>query len=326
MFSSLDKRMQIILQVVIVLYVIVSSAFVLRTIKSQSLDMQHTLALQYTGQQHQNAQLFMKWMEEMAGIVASDRNVQHAIAGGPYDKTITPLLDGLGASNLYILDLVLYGSEDSMYASSRVSGIRSYNEVRTIPEYRDFLESELSSQWLIMDHESLVYRQTDPRYRLLYLEKLTLPDSTGDGLLVMDVDLHKMIGFYAFPDPKSYPGSQAVLYTHDRTVVDTSGRLHELPEDLKFRLSNMPPQADVQTLELDNGTIYVYRMLRSGDYVLLNIPNAPVFSELAGLWSIVVAGTVAIVIISFILIRRLSASIFDPLRELYRNMRRHYNK
>lgn len=326
MFRSLDKRMKIILQVVIVLYVILSSLFVLLTIKSRSLDMQHSLALQYTGQQHQNAQLFMKWMEEMAAVVTGNSNVQHAIAGGPYDKSITPLFDGMSASNLYILDLVLYGSEGSMYASSRVSGFRSYDEVMVIPEYREFLASELSSQWLIMDNESLVYRQSDPRHRLLYLAKLSVPDRAEKGLLVMDVDLRKMTSFYAFHDPQSYPGSQAFLYTRDRTAVDPSGRPVELPEDILSRLSHLPSQEDVQTLDNEDGMIYVYRMLRSDDYVLLTIPNAPVFSDLAGPRSIIVLGAVAILLVSFFLIRQLSASIFEPLRELYRNMRRHYNK
>ncbi|WP_185602129.1 cache domain-containing protein, partial [Paenibacillus sp. 598K] len=223
MFSSLDKRMKIILQVVILLYVLLSSLFVFLTIKSRSLDLQHQLALQYTGQQHQNAQLFMKWIEELARIVTSNGNVQQAIAGGAYDKSITPLLDGMSASNLYILDMVLYGVDGSIYASSRVSGFRTFDEVRAIPEYREFLASERPSQWLILDTGSLVYHQSDPRRRLIYLEKLAAGDHVTPGLLVMDVDLRKMTSFYAFRDPDAYPDSQAFLYTRDQTVVDIGG-------------------------------------------------------------------------------------------------------
>jgi len=326
MFSSLDKRMKVILQVVILLYVLCSSLFVFLTIKSRSLDMQHQLALQYTGQQHQNAQLFMKWMEELARVVTSNGNVQQAVASGAYDKSITPLLDGMSASNLYILDLVLYGREGSMYASSRLSGFRTYDEVQAIPAYRDFLASGQTTEWLILDTGSLVYRDSDPRRRLIYLERLDTGDLAAPGLLVMDVDLRKMTSFYAFQDPDAYPGSQAVLYTRDRTIVDLGGWMAELPDDLRSRLDQQPLQEELHTIEDDDGIAYLRRMYRSDDYVLLMVPGAPILSDLAGLRTILIVGAVAILLLSFLMIRQLSASIFEPLRELYRNMRRHYNK
>lgn len=326
MFSSLDKRMKILLQVVILLYIIFSSLFVFLTIKSRSLDMQHQLALQYTGQQHQNAQLFMKWMEELARVVTSNGNVQQAVGGGAYDKSITPLLDGMSASNLYILDLALYGREGSMYASSRLSGFKTYDEVRSIPAYSSFLASGLTSQWLIVDTGSLVYRESDPRRRLIYLEKLDTGDGTVPGLLVMDVDLHKMTSFYAFQNPDAYPGAQTVLYTRNRTVVDLGGWTSELPEGVQSLLDRQSLREELHTIEGDDAIFYLRRMYHSDDYVLLMVPGAPILSDLMGLRIILVVGAVAILVLSFLMIRQLSASIFDPLRELYRNMRRHYNK
>ncbi|GBF75750.1 hypothetical protein PA598K_04181 [Paenibacillus sp. 598K] len=79
-------------------------------------------------------------------------------------------------------------------------------------------------------------------------------------------------------------------------------------------------------IEDDDGIIYLRRMYRSDDYVLVTVPGAPILSDLAGLRTILIVGAVAILLLSLLMIRQLSASIFEPLRELYRNMRRHYNK
>lgn len=95
MFRSLDKKMKIILLSVIVLYVILSSMLVFRTIENKSSEMQRQLSLQYTGQQHKNAQLFMKWMEEMASLVTNNTAVHASLTSSEYDNTIPPILDGM---------------------------------------------------------------------------------------------------------------------------------------------------------------------------------------------------------------------------------------
>ena len=204
MFRTLDKKMKLTLLSLILLYVFLSSLLVFWTIENRSSEMQRQLSLQYTGQQHKNAQLFMKWMEEMASLATNNIIVKAAVSSTDYDNTITPILDGMISSNLYILDMVLYGNNGSVYASSNVSAIRPLQEIRTIPEYADFLSTERTSEWIVQDPESLAYNISDPRRKLLYVAKITDKKEQSTGLLIMTVDIKKMNSFYHMDDPALY--------------------------------------------------------------------------------------------------------------------------
>jgi len=326
LFSSLDKKMKMILQVVILIYVLLSSIFVFQTIENRNIELQHQLSLQYTGQQHKNAQLFMIWMEEMASIVTNNRHVQNALSRTDHDQTITPILDGMGSSNLYILDMVLYGEQGSVYASSRVSGLRSYEEIKKIPEYAQFLASDASSKWVIMESDSLVYRQSDPRRRLIYLEKIQDDSNQNIGILAMDVDLNKMSSFYLFNDSDSYRHSTSALLTHDRILIDSSGRTVQLDAALTTALQNEQSSEDVKVIDYEDGSIFLYRMHQSDEQIVIIISNDPIYTELKFLRNVIIIGAISILVLFYILIQRLSTSIFDPLKQLHRNMRRHYNK
>jgi len=327
MFRSLDKKMKIILLSVIVLYVILSSVIVFRTIENRSSEMQRQLSLQYTGQQHKNAQLFMKWMEEMASLVTNNTAVHASLSSSEYDNTIPPILDGMISSNLYILDMVMYGNRGSVYASSNVSAIRSFQEIEKLPEYAEFLNSDLTSEWIVQASSSLVYKNTDPRRKLLYVAKIIDTNDKTTGLLLMTVDLKKMNSFYHADDPELYGRHPTYIVTHDHAILNANGLQEEPNNAIWDTLQNTKVEADEEMTinQTDEGIVLLYRLYHSDDRIAIIISGEPIKSELRLLRNTLIGVGAFILALFFVLIQRLSRSILDPLKELYKKMRRHHD-
>lgn len=326
-FRSLDKKMKIILLSVIVLYVILSSMLVFRTMENKSSEMQRQLSLQYTGQQHKNAQLFMKWMEEMASLVTNNTAVHASLTSSEYDNTIPPILDGMISSNLYILDMVMYGNSGSVYASSNVSAIRSFQETQKLPEYTKFLSSDLTSEWIVQASSSLVYKNTDPRRKLVYVAKIIDTNEKITGLLLMNVDLKKMSSFYHADDPELYGRHPTYIITHDHAILNANG-LQEEPNDVIWETLQEDTQKEANeemTInQTEEGIVLLYRLYHSDDRIAILISGEPIKSELRLLRNTLIGVGAFILALFFILIKRLSRSILDPLKDLYKQMRRHH--
>jgi sensor histidine kinase YesM len=324
LFRSLDKKMKIILLSVILLYVVLSSILVFRTIENRSSEMQRQLSLQYTGQQHKNAQLFMKWMEEMASLVTNNTVVHESLSSSDYDNTIPPILDGMISSNLYILDMVLYGNSGSVYASSNVSAIRPFHEIKQVTEYAKFLGSDLTSEWMIQWPSSLVYKNSDPRRRLVYTAKIIDKHGLSVGLLLMTVDLKKMNSFYHTDDPELYGGYPTFILTHDQSVVDANGLQQEPDQWMEGSLHETLPDQEMTINRTDQGIVLLYRLYHSEDRMGILISGEPIKSELRLLRNTLIGVGIFILALFFVLIQRLSRSILEPLKDLYKKMRRHH--
>ncbi|MCD9026097.1 cache domain-containing protein [Cohnella silvisoli] len=324
MFRALDKKMKVILLSVILLYVVLSSVLVFRTIQNRSAEMQRQLSLQYTGQQHKNAQLFMKWMEEVASLVTNNTVVHASLSSSEYDNTIPPILDGMISSNLYISDMVIYGNSGSVYASSNVSAIRPFSEIKEVAEYAKFLSSELTSEWIIQAPGSLVYTNTDPRRRLLYVAKIMDKKEKSAGLLLMTVDLKKMTGFYHADDPELYGRHPTYILTHDHSIVNASGLQQEPDDPIWATLLDSQPGQEMTVNRTDKGIVLLYRLYHSDDRMAILISGEPIKSELRLLRNTLIGVGLFILLLFFVLIQRLSRSILEPLKELYKKMRRHH--
>lgn len=324
MFRALDKKMKVILLSVILLYVILSSVLVFQTIENRSSDMQRQLSLQYTGQQHKNAQLFMKWMEEMASLVTNNTAVQASLSSSEYDNTITPILDGMISSNLYILDMVLYGNNGSVYATSNVSAIRPFHEIAEIPEYAKFQSSELTSEWMIQAPEFFAYPNTDSRRKLLYTAKITDKMGKANGLFMMSVDLKKLNSYYHADDPELYGRYPTVILTNDHAIVNASGYQQEPDDSMWETLRDTQPGEEMTINQTNKGIILLYRLYHSDDRVAILISGEPIKNGLRPLRNTLIGVGVLILLLFFGLIQRLSRSILDPLKDLYKKMRRHH--
>ncbi|MFC5404146.1 cache domain-containing protein [Cohnella soli] len=322
MFRALDKKMKAILLSFILVYVILSSVLVFRTIENRSSEMQRQLSLQYTGQQHKNAQLFMKWMEEMANLVTSNSAVQDSLSSNEYDNTIPPILDGMISSNLYILDMVIYGNGGNVYASSNVSANLSLSELDEVSEYAEFLDSDLTSEWTVQAPGSLVYKNTDPRRKLLYIAKIADKKKQTAGLLLMTVDLKKMNSFYHADDPDLYGRHPTFILTHDHSIVNASGLQQEPSSPVWETLRQSSPGEEMEIRQTEDGIALLYRLYHSEDRMAILISGDAIKSELRLLRNTLIAVGVFILILFFVLIQWLSRSILDPLKELYKKMRK----
>jgi len=317
--------MKIILLSVIVTYVFLSSLLVFRTIENRSTEMQRELSIQFTEQQHKNAQLFMKWMEEMASLVTTNKVILQSLASREYDNTITPILDGMISSNLYIQDIVMYSNNGSAYTSSNISAILPYYEVKEIAEYDEFLQSDQLSQWQILSAESLVYKNIDPRRKLVYTAKIMDQNEREAGLLFMTVDMKKMASFYHADDPELYGHQPTLILTHDKAILNTDG-LEWQPDDrirsvLESQSQHWQPGGDRIDLRTDEEIILLYRLHNSNDQVAILISGELIKKELRLLRDTLIGVGAVILILFLLFIRQLSRSILDPLKELYKKMR-----
>ncbi|MFD2328130.1 cache domain-containing protein [Cohnella sp. GCM10020058] len=324
MFRSLDRKMKMILFTVIVAYVVLSSVLVFGTIDRRSADMQRQLSLQYTGQQHKNAQLFMTWMEEMASLVTNNAVVREALSAGEYDDTIPPILDGMISSNLYILEMAVYGNDGIAYASNNIPAVRPLDQIEKVPEYAAFLSSDLASEWMIQAPGALAYANTDPRRKWIYAAKIKDASERTGGLLLMTVDMKKLNSFYHADDPDLYGRNPTYILTHDQAILNASGWEEEPDDPVWDTLRATPPVQEMTVNRTSKGIVILYRLYHSDDRMAILISDAPVKSELRLLRYTLIGVGLFILALFYVLIRRLSRSILDPLKALYKKMRRHH--
>lgn len=320
--------MKLILLSVILLYVVFSSVLVFRTIENRSMQMQSELSLQYTGQQHKNAQLFMNWMEEMASLVMNSSSVQKSLDEDDKGNTVMSVLDGMISSNLYIQDIIIYGNKGERYASSNVSGIVPLEELSRLPDYQAFLDSPQESQWWVHAPNALAYSTSDPRRRLVYAAKIRAGTSTPAyggkirGLLVMSIDLKKLTSFYHTDDPQLYGRHPIYIVTHDRQIVDSGGKLQSPAPGVWDAIRQLPGDPEMEKQSTPEGEVLLYRLHHSRERIAILISGEIIQSELRLLRNILIAVGAFVVILFVFMLQRLSRSILDPLKELYKKMRR----
>lgn len=320
MFRALDRKMKAILFSVVLVYVILSSLIVYSTIEKRSTEMQRQLSLQYTGQEHRNAQLFMKWLEESTSLVTNNLAVQNSLQIPEFDNSVLPVLDGMISSNPYIWDMVIYGMNGIVYTSSNVSDARSLQEVEAMPEYANFLHSSFMKEWRVQSPGSLVYRNLDPRSRLQYVAKMADKKEETIGLLVMTADLQKLNSFYHADDPEFYGTREMHILTRDHGLVNTNGQ--EVQDNALWReLESSNPNQETSVVETKDGIVLLYRLFHSEDRIAISISGEPVKNELESLKYILFAVGGLIVLVFILLIRWISDSILDPLKSLYKKMR-----
>lgn len=320
MFQRLHLRIQVALLTAVLLYIALSSWVVYRTMESRGMESLQRMSVQYTGQQHQNAELFKRWLEETVQIVANREGIGEALSGKRYDESLLPLLDGLRASNVDLSSLVLYGRQGAVYSSGNITSIRNLEQLTDEPEIGRFLRSGTTSEWMALD-ASLLYYPYGGKARKSLFHFTRITDSNGVllGVLQFETSLPKLAGFFRSEPGTLYGGNRVYVAAADGQWLDVNGLNAEVSEETdaaSVRFSGERLEA-----EIEGGILLMYALEHSADRIAIVIPNDQMRGELGKLGAILIAVNVAMALLFVLLARRLSLSITVPLTALFRKMR-----
>ncbi|THF73748.1 hypothetical protein [Cohnella fermenti] len=320
MFKRLDRNIQGVLLSVVFIYLVLSSWVVYRSMESRGTESLQRMSVQYTGQQHQNAELFKRWMEETVQIVVSRDGIRDALSRLPLDDTLQPQLDGLRASNVDMSSLVLYGKQGAVYSSGNITSLMTMDNLAEEPEIARYLASGQDGEWLALSAKSLYYPAGGgDRMSLFHFTRIK--DRLGNdlGVLQFETSLPKLLGLFRSEANTIYGGNRPYLITEGGQWLGENGLPADVPEETKqeaARLSGQRAEA-----ELKEGLLLVYALEHSADRIAIVIPDAGMKGELRKLGLILIGVGVAMALLFVWLIRKLSFSLTTPLQALYHKMR-----
>lgn len=322
MFRALDKRIKLILILVVLTYIGLASFIVFRTIKDQTMVMQQQLSVKYTEQQNKNVQLYMQWLEETTRLALNHPGLQDTLMSDRYDETLVPILDGLRSSNLDISAIIIFGVKGTKYSTSNISGIKSYSAVQDDPVYSRFLASDETSRWLIQSPYKLVSYPNDPRMMLYYIEKIMDEQGQLQGLLFLESSLSKLFTFYHSNEHNLSGHSQVSFLTeNDEVLMDNEALGEQRKEEILRAASTHMPREQITMLETNDGIVLLYRLYKSDDRVVILLNTDKLGGQLNWLKNALLVVNIAIAALFIFLIMQLSRSISEPLAQLHRRMR-----
>ncbi|MDQ0091323.1 hypothetical protein J2T12_004760 [Paenibacillus anaericanus] len=339
MFRSFGRNIRIVLVIFITTYIIVSSLILFRTMEQRSLEMLRQLSVQYTGQQHKNALLFMNWLEETSKLISNNQVVQTALEKTTYDQAISPILEGIRSSSGDILGIYIWGEAGSTYSSMNVSGLLQFTEIKKSQGMEQFLlDQEKTTRWTVQNRRMLMSSPIDLRERLLLEVKIQDPEGAALGLLCLEVDLSKVYDFYLSGKNTIYGENEVYLLTGTgellSPVATREARLQEIREALmspvtpalgevkeQLAIGNTHTQEDnVQVREAGDGLILLYSLPDSAEKIATYISAASMNAELRTLKYILVGLNTVVFLVFWVLISMLSGSIIAPMKQLYQKI------
>lgn len=301
MFKRLDLKLKGVLLTVAVFYMVLSSWAVYGTMESSGMESLQRMSVQYTGQQHKNVELYLRWLEETGQTVANREGLREALSGASIDESIQSQLDGLRASYLDLSSIVLYGQKGVFYASGNHSSLRSMDELSKEPAIARFLSSGQSKQWMALDASQIYYSAGagTTRRSLFHFTKIKDQDGNDLGLLQLETSLSKVLGLFHSKEDSMYGGNKAFLVTEDGEWLDKDG---------------------YPVLETEDGNLLLYGLTHSEDRIAIIIAHQHMNGELSKLGALlIVLGSIMIVFLVW-LVRRLSRSVIEPLQSLYHKL------
>jgi hypothetical protein len=336
MFRSFGRNIRMVLILFITVYIIVSSLILFRTMEQRSLGMLRQFSVQYTGQQHKNALLFMNWLEETSKLISNNQVVQTALGKAAYDPAIPPILEGIRSSSGDILGIYIWGEAGGIYSSMNVSGLLPFQEMKQERGMEQFLrEKEKTVRWTVQNRSRLMSSATDLRDRLLLEVKIQAPDGAVLGFLCLEVDLSKLYDFYLSGNNTIYGGNEVYLLTETGELLSPVDPGKERMQEIRAAL--MSPvtlaEGEVQELAIDSiqennaqvhkagdGLILLYNLPDSADKIATYISAESMNAELHTLKYILVGLNVAVFLVFWVLIFMLSGSITVPMKQLFQKI------
>jgi len=321
MFKRLDRNMQGVLLAVVVAYIVLSSWGVYRTMVSSGTTSLQRMSVQYTGQQHQNAELFMRWLEETVQVVEGRDEIREALAGGRIEESVQRQLDGLRASNVDLAGIILYGQRGVVYSSGSIAGVTTLEQLSEAPDIGAFLRAGRAGEWMALGAHRFYYSSggANTRRSLFYFTRIIGKDGSDLGLLQIETSLPKLIGLFRSEAGTIYGGNRPYLVTADGQWLDERGLPAEVSDRVVAAAAGMRgARGEADTAE---GILLTYPLAQSKDRIAILIPSDRMTGELRKLGIVLIAVDAVMVLLFVWLVRRLSLSVTEPLKALYHKMR-----
>jgi hypothetical protein len=285
------------------------------------------LSVQYTIQQNQNAQLYIKLIEETSKLVSDNPNMIHSLQVSGYDNTIVKVLDGVRASNLNITGISVYGENGLIYMSNNVSNIPSYSQLKSDGILRRQIPYGQSSYWLAryknISEFYTTYPYPDRKYGIFtYVSKIFDKDKNMLGYLLVDTN---MISLYNFFNPENN-----ALFKHSSTYIITdSNDILSAPFSTalnRFVINDIKKNRNMKKdylISSNKQEILVFSKIPNySDTIITVISLDTIYRQTHLLLAVMLALTALFAALSVLVSSILSKSISQPLIGLYIKMKK----
>lgn len=312
------------LNIVIILCIVLAGILAYTIVKKSIYDNYIKLSLQYSAQQQQKCQLYMKLIEETSTMVANNLNVDSGLKGYGNYESVAKVLDGVIKANTSIAALSLYTDSDAIYTSSSISNPPTLADLCKSETIRHFLSSSDTTLWLIRRDTMDGFYTTSraDRYAGVYtmIAKVYDPQNKLLGYLLIDTSVNAVFSFFHTDGNASIAVNSAYILANDESFIAAPYN----------KVLNKPVLGEIQQkMELQVPDSYFIRgkyltifqkLSASDDQIAIVYTLDAILGKLVFVKTFLAVFSLFFIGLCFFMIRLISSSISQPLTSLYRKM------
>lgn len=326
MFIVLEKKIKIILMVIIIMGTLVISLTVNLTIRKNISDHSVQLSQQHIKQQNQNLRLNMNLIEETSRLITENPVIIESLETTHFNDKVIPLLDSLRASNLNILGVTVYGENGILYLSSNAYNAPKFDKVKDIFDPLEKL-SEKNSFWMVrLKNIPSFYNYNSVSKTGIFTCTICIKNNQGDplGYVFIDTNINSIYDFYKPDDSGMFYNSSSIYIITSENKTLASPYNSSLSAGLQVAdIKQTSSSGDkAYTLEKNRKSIITYNPIPNSSDTVAIITPLDINSQLGTLITVLLVLGFSFVLISFVLIKILSKSIIYPLTRLYESMQK----
>lgn len=324
MFIILEKKIKIVLLVIIIVGTLLTSLTVDLTIRKNISDHSVQLTQQHIKQQNQNLRLNMNLIEETSRLVSENQVIKESLETTHFNDRVIPLLDSLLASNLYILGVTVYGENGMLYLSSNAYKVPKYDTVKDVLHPQEELSGKDVFWSVRFENIPSFYNNNLVSKTGIFTCVVYIKNNRNDvlGYLLIDTNIKSIYDFYK-PDDSGMFYNNSSVYILSSEKKTLASPYNPSSEENLLLTGTSQAASGKKTYSLDknrNSIITRNPITNSGDIVAIVTP-LDINSQLRTLITVLLVLGFSFVLVSFLIIRILSKSIIYPLTRLYESMK-----
>lgn len=326
MFAGLERKIRLIIILLIAFSVIVSSILLYLALYQTISHNFIQLSVQYARQQNLNANLYLTLIEETAKLLTNDDELVETLENPEFDSFLVnrtiDKLSGAQTANVSIAGITIYGLDGVYYRSKPIgldpSSPPPLQQLMTDPQFYEFTLSEEPTLWWVRRHSPT--EQMHEKFMTLAL-KIHNINQHLTGYLLVEIKIDSFLSFFN----QQTTGKTAEVYvvTGDNETLPapfnekpTVGWTRELPR------TTYENPADFHTVQ-DRRFLYVLFPVRhSRENVVKVISLTDTYFPLTGFLVLLILLNIALILPAVTLSKTIAKSISQPLSALLRKIQK----
>lgn len=329
MFTRLERRIRMMLILIVSFSLILSSLLLYLALRRNIFANYVQLATQYANQQDRNADLYLSLIEETAKLLSGDEDIIHALQNPRFDSVLisraVAKLSGIQTASVALTGITMYGLNGVCYASESI-GLAPNNpptlkQLMADPLFREFAGSGRRILWWVRYQKTIkfpVYNSNIHGGLITLVLKIYDPNNQPVGYLLVDTKVNSF--FLFFKDQEGRSGAYLIGGAHEvLAAAFNQGLPRKAAEDLRKMRGRAP--ASGSYLAADRGVLYLtYRIPHSASSIVKVVSLSRVRLGLWGFLCILILLNAGLIVLIVITGRTLSRSISRPLAALFQKM------